>query len=233
MQFQIEGRSLLYALQRAIEEGMVERVAVNGHPTYRIARGFFTQKLKETLIDFIERTDLDDLIISSGDDDSFNYVILQMGRMKYSGAAARSLEEAVEIYDKFIKEAGVRDEILKDSFGFVIFCNIPQLSEFYRFYLMDIFNAWHRALREGYLSHRSYLRKKMLLIQKIVKTLKQTNGIAMPKECIDEKRLDHKEPWTIMDVYRYHPRGRQPEFWEELLNDIDRNVEISKLEGND
>ena len=32
-------------------------------------------------------------------------------------------------------------------------------------------------------------------------------------------------PWSIIDLYEYHPRGKDVDFWEELLSEIKLRIE--------
>jgi len=75
------------------------------------------------------------------------------------------------------------------------------------------FEQWVNALREGNLDHRSWVFKKgEEELTKAFRAVKR--GRPPPDTLID------LEPWTLLDLYRYHPRGKEPALYRELIDTV-------------
>jgi len=76
------------------------------------------------------------------------------------------------------------------------------------------FEEWLKALKSGWLDHRSHLFSRSVE-QSLLKAYRNvTRGKPPPDEKIDI------EAWTLYDLYRNHPRGKDPVFYMEILNAI-------------
>jgi hypothetical protein len=84
---------------------------------------------------------------------------------------------------------------------------------------LPIFEKWMEALRTGYLDHRSWIfdEKAITTVINAFKAVKR--GKAPPEGLID---IEH---WTILDLYRYHPRGKEVSFWKELLIELNKRLQ--------
>ena len=76
------------------------------------------------------------------------------------------------------------------------------------------FDDWRVALREGRLDHRGWLFKE----KTFARLAKAYRAVKRGREPSDV-RID-KEPWSLRDIYRYHPFGRDAGFWNEIINEI-------------
>lgn len=89
------------------------------------------------------------------------------------------------------------------------FNEIDELSE--AGFKMPIFYNWFEALQNGNLDHRGWIFEE--------RTLKE---IAAAYRAVRRGREPNPgvidiEPWTIQDLYRYHPRGNEADFWREII----------------
>jgi hypothetical protein len=85
-------------------------------------------------------------------------------------------------------------------------------TEIEKCYKLPQFEDWFRALKEGRLNHRIWLFDDRT-IKEVEKACRRVRR-GMPPENI---KID-KEPWTLRDLFEYHPMGKDPSFWEELIN---------------
>jgi hypothetical protein len=76
------------------------------------------------------------------------------------------------------------------------------------------FDEWQAALNEGRLDHRVWLfsEKTLSRLGKAYRAVKQHK---MPPNI----RIDKVE-WSLGDLYRYHPLGKQVEFWQNFIDEI-------------
>lgn len=74
------------------------------------------------------------------------------------------------------------------------------------------FEQWVKALREGNLDHRSWIftkgEKELIRAFRAVKRHKPPS----------RSSLIDLEPWTLRDVYMYHPKGRELDLYKELID---------------
>jgi hypothetical protein len=117
-----------------------------------------------------------------------------------------------------IKERRAYLEILKD---------IPARSKMQITYLWgfsEVFNVsdkeflvqferWKKALEEGNLDHRSFLFNEGL------KRLERAYNAVRRGKRPPDLRVCY-ESWTLLDLHKYHPRGKDPQFYEELLTQV-------------
>jgi hypothetical protein len=81
--------------------------------------------------------------------------------------------------------------------------------------LLPYFDRWFQALKKGDIDHRTYLFSPDVE-QKLLNASRNVNrGISPPDE-----KVDFKEIWTLRDLYENHPRGKEPNFYKEILNII-------------
>jgi DNA-binding HxlR family transcriptional regulator len=89
--------------------------------------------------------------------------------------------------------------------------NVPVKKESEKYLKLPMFEEWFKALKMGQLSHRIWLfeedaLKKMESAYRAVKRGKRP----------EPWKID-KEFWTLRDLYELHPKGKSPEFWQEIL----------------
>jgi len=84
---------------------------------------------------------------------------------------------------------------------------------------------WLNALKNGWLDHRLWLFRENTIkrVESVYRAVKRGN--IPPKVSIDPP-----SSWTIRDIYLYHPRGRDPDFWVEILKELRkrRNAVLQK-----
>ena len=80
--------------------------------------------------------------------------------------------------------------------------------------ILPDFEEWLQALEAGYLDHRSHLFTEDVerRLSRAIRNVKQ--GKPPPREMIDFVM------WTLDDLYRSHPRGKDPDFYREILEAI-------------
>jgi len=79
------------------------------------------------------------------------------------------------------------------------------------------FENWFQALKQGNLDHRIWIFKNIEKVRRAYRAVRR-NREPLP-DLID------LEPWTLRDLYSYHPRGKDSDFWEELLNELTKRKE--------
>ncbi|MCR6624424.1 MAG: hypothetical protein NDF58_07625 [archaeon YNP-LCB-024-027] len=89
---------------------------------------------------------------------------------------------------------------------------------------LPIFERWFNALKNGFLDHRTYLFSSEVE-QRLLKACEYVSKGKAPLNV----KIDYAEPWTLRDLYEYHPRGRDPAFYEEILEAIKDRQPYSTL----
>lgn len=90
----------------------------------------------------------------------------------------------------------------------------PEIFEVSDKEFLPMFAEWFSALKAGYLDHRSWIFGKKA-ITTVINALKAVRRGKAPPDGITDL-----EPWTIKDLYQFHPRGKGIDFWEELLMEL-------------
>jgi hypothetical protein len=80
---------------------------------------------------------------------------------------------------------------------------------------LPIFERWFNALRNGFLDHRTHL-----FSSEVERRLVKARDYVAKGKAPSNEKIDYAEPWTLRDLYEYHPRGRDPAFYEEILEAI-------------
>ena len=104
----------------------------------------------------------------------------------------------------------------KRQVGALYLWGFPEVdTEAEREYRFSGFEDWISDLRSGNLDHRVWLFEQKTLdrLRKAYRTIRSGRK-PLPV------RID-KEPWTLLDIYAYHPRGKDREFWLELLETVE------------
>jgi hypothetical protein len=84
------------------------------------------------------------------------------------------------------------------------------------------FEEWLQALKNGYLDHHSHLFSSDIE-QRLLKAYRNvTRGKPPPDERIDIAT------WTLHDLYRNHPRGKDPDLYKEILETIKQRRDNKK-----
>jgi len=95
----------------------------------------------------------------------------------------------------------------------------PEIFEVSNKDFLPLFDEWLSALKEGNLDHRSWI-----FDEKSVSTLINTYK-DVKKGKIPQNGIIDIEPWTISDLYYFHPRGKDVNFWKELLLEINSRLQ--------
>jgi len=139
-------------------------------------------------------------------------------------------------------KGGVNEAIIMVKYygdGLRTLCELPYQSRMIIVYLwgypevmrlsdrsfLPSFEEWLQALKDGYLDHRSHLFSKDIE-QRLLRAYRNVTRGAPPSD----ERIDIVI-WTLRDLYRNHPRGRDPNFYKEILETI-KQRRNNLLNGN-
>jgi len=84
------------------------------------------------------------------------------------------------------------------------------------------FEDWFQALKQGNLDHRVWI------FENIEKVRRAYRAVKMGREPSPDLLDLDVGLWTLRDLYLYHPRGRDLDFWEELLNELNARAEFTR-----
>lgn len=128
-----------------------------------------------------------------------------------------NLEESKEKLRKYLSFLPSLATLLKNrQVGALYLWGFPEVdAEAEREYKFSGFQDWLDAVKAGRADHRTWLFEEMTL-ERIRKTYRSVRLTRKPLPI----RID-KEPWNLLDLYTYHPRGTDPQFWLELLEVIE------------
>jgi hypothetical protein len=103
------------------------------------------------------------------------------------------------------------------------------------------FESWFRDLKAGILDHRIWIfgrspdappglksgREVLKTLIKHPEWLQTQDGLDPRREEIFSEKLDIQEVWTLGDLVTYHPRGKDIEFYQEILREIEKRLEAN------
>jgi len=103
------------------------------------------------------------------------------------------------------------------------------------------FESWFRDLKTGILDHRIWIfgrspdappglksgREILKTLIKHPEWLQPQDGLDPHREEIFSEKLDIQELWTLGDIVAYHPRGKEIEFYQEILREIEKRLEVN------
>jgi hypothetical protein len=92
--------------------------------------------------------------------------------------------------------------------------NVPVKKEAEKYLKLPQFEEWYAALKAGELSHRVWLFEEET-VRDVESAYRAAKGGKIPKA----SKID-KEFWTLRDLYELHPKGKDPEFWYELVTTL-------------
>lgn len=95
----------------------------------------------------------------------------------------------------------------------------PEIFEVSNKDFLPSFDEWLSALKEGNLDHRSWIFDEKS-VSTLINTYKDVKKGKVPKNGIIDI-----EPWTVSDLYDFHPRGKDVNFWKELLLEINSRLQ--------
>lgn len=104
------------------------------------------------------------------------------------------------------------DLIRKRQIMAIYLWNVPVKREAEKYLKIPQFEKWLEALKDGKLSHRVWLFEEET-IRDVESAFRAVKRGRKPKPW----NID-KEFWTLRDLYELHPKGKNPEFWREILN---------------
>lgn len=110
----------------------------------------------------------------------------------------------------------------KRKVGAIYLWGFPDIdTEAERQFRFSDFGIWLEDVKSGRADHRVWLFEEKTLdrVRRAYQSVK-LGGQPLPQ------RID-KENWTLLDVYKYHPRGRHRMFWPEVLESLEaRNAPV-------
>jgi hypothetical protein len=107
----------------------------------------------------------------------------------------------------------VLNELPRESKTLVVYLwGFPEVEELMEKSVIVSFEEWLTALREGWLYPDEKERTRRIFQKAYGAVLR---GREPPDEIVDPRSFPL---WTPRSLYRYHPRGKQPSFWEEILS---------------
>jgi len=86
---------------------------------------------------------------------------------------------------------------------------------------LPYFEQWYKALEKGHLGHHT-----LLLTEGIKRLEKAYRRVKKHKPPADEK-IDFVH-WTLKDLYEHHPKGKELEFWDDLILKIRKQLDFKK-----
>lgn len=121
-------------------------------------------------------------------------------------------EEAIENTRGYLTYSNHLIDLIRQRQIIAIYLwNIPVKKEAEKYLKIPQFEEWFKALRDGDLSHRIWLFEEET-IKDVESAFRAVKRGRKPKSW----KID-KEFWTLRDLYELHPRGKNPEFWREML----------------
>ncbi len=137
------------------------------------------------------------------------------GGLEHAVSMVRRHSEALDDLAEFLKSKRI---VAIEIWG------VPGLYEAgYAIYLINRFTDWYEALKEKRIMHRLWI-----CDDKVVASLSKALRAIKRGRAPEPAHVDVNEPWTLLDLYKYHPEGRNPEFWQKLLEAVKENCRIAK-----
>lgn len=95
----------------------------------------------------------------------------------------------------------------------------PEIFEVSDREFLPLFEGWFLALKEGNLDHRSWVFNEQS-VTTLISTYKDVRRGRIPENGIID--IEH---WTISDLYSFHPKGKDPDFWKEMLIELNLRMQ--------
>lgn len=193
------------------EEIILKNVSSWVHGGERIFHRFVREPGGEILFQLPLEREEDENLLGGEVFNGFCLFILKEFR-DFAREVKGSLEEAkrqIAIYKPYVDD--LVKLFKKRQFIIIHFFNLPASMAERKLSILSEFEDWLTALKHGQLGHRSWLFKEetLKIVEKACRRVRR--GAPPPRVPID------LEPWTLRDVYELHPRGRDPDFWLEIL----------------
>lgn len=130
------------------------------------------------------------------------------------------LKERRDEIEAFLKKVG------EVRFIIVIPVGYKEIEEAFELKVIDDFEKWRKALREGNRDHRLWIFKEGVeTLRKVIKHLKREPKPDNLEELLEDLgKLDPVEQWTLLDLYTKHPQGQSVEFYESLMREIEERL---------
>jgi len=131
------------------------------------------------------------------------------------------LKEKRDEIEAFLKKVG------EVRFIVVIPVGYKEIEEAFELEVIDRFEKWRKALREGKRDHRLWIFKEGVeTLRKVIKHLKREPKPDNLEELLEDLgKLDPVEQWTLLDLYTKHPQGQSVEFYESLMREIEERLD--------
>jgi hypothetical protein len=98
---------------------------------------------------------------------------------------------------------------------------IPDIIKLSNKNVLLCFERWLQALKNGELNYRKYL-----FSREVESKLSNACEKLKKGKALSDEKIDYAEPWTLRDLYELHPRGRDPEFYNEILEALRKNKQM-------
>lgn len=156
-------------------------------------------------------------------------VDMMMDRVGYVDAQSMfdpppiNIDEAKRIFDEYMESSlEFLKQVINRSKIIIIYAwGYPEIFELQSKMILVDFQNWLSALRSGDLDHRGYFVFTEENLKLVASAWRKVRKGRPPQN----KGLDLQERWTLLDIYLHHPRGKDPEFWEELYNLLKAKLE--------
>lgn len=131
------------------------------------------------------------------------------------GSVEENITKLEEYADEYLKYLVTLPEKSKMIITYV--WGYPEILETSKKAFLPRFEEWYLALKKGFLDHRGWLFSEEAR-SIIINTAKKVKRGIPP----DPIKIDPPESWTLKDLYDFHPRGKDPAFWEDFLHEIEK-----------
>jgi len=132
------------------------------------------------------------------------------------------LKEHVGDFGAFLKE------VTKIKFAYITAFGFSEMRELRMLDAIEEFEDWFKDLRRGNCDHRTWIFDQgKRALENVIYRMEHEKTKNRP--ITDENFLiDPFESWSLYELYRYHPRGRDVEFYRELLTEIEKRIPTVK-----
>lgn len=143
---------------------------------------------------------------------------LENGELKNIKGNLKESKEKIKEYSSYLND--LTDLFNKRKVLAIYLWNFPEIEvETRKCDVLPEFTDWYNALKEGYLDHRGWIFDDDVL-EDLNSVAKLVNKGIEPENII----IDPQTIWTVKDLYHYHPNGKNPAFWYDLLLQIKKRI---------
>lgn len=132
--------------------------------------------------------------------------------LEISGSLPESIAKLIE-YEKYLKN--LLELPFKRKITLVYLWGFPETTSLSEKGIIRYFEDWRKALNNGNLTHRTWIFEEKTLDQ-----LRKAYHAVRRDKVPPPLKID-LELWTLQDVYYHHPLGSNPDFWDQLIREIE------------